>query len=133
MRWSYDLFDPDVFNYAFGKFFDNGWWKGLFDLGDDIPLCGLMKQDETGYSVKVEVPGFDKENIKVTYNKPYLMVSAEQKDEDSVRKYVYKAYLPNIDTTAIDTNLKNGVLTLTLPKKAEDQPKAIDIKVSGEE
>ena len=140
MRWNFDLFDPDVFNYAFGKFLDNGFWGRLFDLEDDIPLRGLMKQTETGYAVKVEVPGFDKENIKVSYTRPYLMVHAEQGSETQAgeyapitkRTYSYKVYLPDVDVNSIDTALKNGVLTLTLPKKAEDQPKAIDIKVSGE-
>jgi HSP20 family protein len=91
-----------------------------------------MKQTDTGFAVKVEVPGFDKENIKVTYNKPYLMVNAEQTDGEVVRKYSYKTFLPNIDINAISSNLKNGILTLALPKKAEDQPKAIDIKVDEE-
>jgi HSP20 family protein len=130
MRYNFDLFDPDVFNYAFGKFFDNGLFNRIFDLDEDIPLRGLMKQTDTGYAVKVEVPGFDKENIKVTYNRPYLMVNAEQTDGEVVRKYSYKTFLPNIDVNAIDSSLKNGVLTLALPKKAEDQPKPIDIKVN---
>ena len=130
MRLNFDIFDPDVFSYAFGKFFDNSLFNRVFD--EDIPLRGLMKQTDTGYAVKVEVPGFEKENIKVTYNKPYLMVNAEQTDGEVVRRYSYKSYLPNIDVNAIDSNLKNGVLTLALPKKAEDQPQSIDIKVSEE-
>jgi HSP20 family protein len=96
-----------------------------------------MKRTETGYSLKVEVPGFDKENIKASYTKPYLSVTAEQTEGEgeltTKRTYSFRTYLPNIDASAITSSLKNGVLNLTLPKKVEELPNHIDIKLIGDD
>ncbi len=36
---------------------------------------------------------------------------------------------PTVDTDKVTADLKEGVLTLTLPKKPEAQPKKISVKV----
>ena len=75
-----------------------------------------------------------------------LVIHAEKdtsKEVDSEAKYLYRGItsfnfsrkLPNIeekfkvDCEAITSAYENGILTITMPKKAELQPKTVDIEV----
>lgn len=125
MRFNFDLLDLDFFKNAFSRL------TNVFSDPEefDCPLKGTTKSNDTGFVVRVEVPGFEKENIKVSYHNPYLSIAAEQKEEGETKRFYYKSYLPEVDATTIDAGLRNGILTLTVAKKPEEQPQQIDIKV----
>lgn len=96
------------------------------------------------YVVTADLPGFEREDIKIDLTGDTLTVSAERKDEREEKgsgdKYLrreryYGSYsrafdVSGIDTDAIDATYKNGVLTLELPKKKEEKPsqRTIEIK-----
>ena len=94
--------------------------------------------------VKAELPGMEKEDVKITVENNYLYIKGEKKHEEEKedkeqgyyhRECSYGSFqrainLPSeVDTTKIDAGYKNGVLKITLPKKEEAQPRQIDIDI----
>ena len=121
-----------------------------FDLWDDLfsdPFFSrkseskLMKTDirekEGEYLVDIDLPGYDKNDIKITVEDGYLIVSCkkeennEEKDEKGnyIRRERYSGECSRsfyvgeeIETEDVKAAFKNGILTLNIPKK-EDQKK----------
>ena len=96
------------------------------------------------YKLEAELPGFKKEDIHVGVDKNVVSVTAERHSEaensDKRDKFIrkersYGSYKrsftigENVDTSAIRAAYDNGVLTLTLPKKVEEEQKTFDIVV----
>jgi HSP20 family protein len=101
-----------------------------------------VKVDVVENAENVEVtavtPGFDKKDIKIEYDKGYLTVSGEVKEEKEEKKYLYREIGSKkftrkfqlgdtFDKENIDASFKNGVLVITLPKKEEEKFKEIQI------
>jgi HSP20 family protein len=98
---------------------------------------------ETGsvYTVRVDMPGVNKESIKIKVDGDMLRVTGSTgnyHDNDPkmlVREIAPKVYerefqLGNeIDRSKISGEYDMGVLTITCPKAEEAIPKAIDVKV----
>ena len=94
-----------------------------------------------GFTLNAELPGFKKEDIKINIEKDLLTISAERKSEEKedepnyVRKErFYGSYsrcfdLKGIDTDKIEASYNDGVLSLVLPKKAEEVPSARSIEI----
>jgi len=106
-----------------------------------FPLINLF---DTGSSLtlKAEVPGLTEKDIQLTINQDVLTLQGERKpdapegysvhrQERAPIKFSRSFTLPcriNAETTT--ASLKNGVLTITLAKVAEAQPRHITVKAS---
>jgi HSP20 family protein len=106
--------------------------------GDELPTASKIKVDvkENGdeYSVRAEVPGVNKEDIQVSIEGNVVTLRAEIQQEDKKtedekvlrceRYYgaVSRSFqLPSeIDETKARAKYENGILVLTLPKKASN-------------
>ncbi len=128
----FDLFD-EMFNDPF------------FTRGESKLMRTDIKEKKDHYELQVDLPGYEKENIKVELSDGYLVVHANMNkaiDEEKESKYVHKEryvgecsrsfYVgEGIKEEDIKANFKNGTLTLTIPKakqeKLEDK-KYIDIE-----
>ncbi|NPA15128.1 MAG: Hsp20/alpha crystallin family protein [Deferribacteres bacterium] len=95
--------------------------------------------------IKAEVPGVKQEDIEIKIEDDTLIIRGEKKFERDVEKERYhraeRIYgvfqrtfiLPKtVDKEKIKASLKNGVLTIILPKKEEVKPKEITIEVESE-
>ena len=100
-------------------------------------------EDKEAIFVKAEVPGVKAEDIHVNVENNVLTLRGERKLEQETKQEGYhrveRAYgtftrsfaLPNtVSTENIDAQLRDGVLTLKLPKRAEAQPKRIAVKAA---
>lgn len=104
-----------------------------------------LKQTDKDYKIKVQLPGVNKEDIKVDLNNDYATISAEIKEEKSEKgenekvhtsefrygKYIRTVSFDNpIKTDASNAEYKNGVLMITLPKQKIEKTttKHLDIK-----
>ena len=88
------------------------------------------------YLLEADLPGFDKDSIHLDLSEDTLTISAERhsqhEEEDKKGSYIccersYGQYQRSFDVSGIDTEkikakYADGVLSLTLPKKAEVQP-----------
>lgn len=130
---------PIVFNE---KMFDD-----LFDsdfFGGRNPLYGrhaknLMKTDirekEDGYEMAVDLPGFNKDEIKVEIKDGYMTVSANKdldKDEEDkkgrvIRRERYAGtcsrtfYVGDIKPEDVKAKYESGVLNIVLPKEEQNR------------
>ncbi|MBL8382758.1 MAG: Hsp20/alpha crystallin family protein [Burkholderiales bacterium] len=111
--------------------------------GDPLPAQIKVDVSESGnaYTVKAEVPGVAKDDIHVSVEGGVVTISAEVKQEDkqtrdekvlrSERYYgaVSRSFqLPqDVDAGAAKAKYENGVLALTLPKKAQASTRRLSI------
>lgn len=119
---NYDLFDA----------FDDFFRPVFFDDGN--ALRTNIKESDGEYSLDIEMPGYSKDQIKVSLDDGYLTVSAkkEQKEEDGKKRYLRKEITEScqrsyyvgdsVTQEQIKAKYDNGILSLTVPKS---QPKQI--------
>jgi len=99
-----------------------------------------VAESDNEYLVKVELPGINKEDVKVTVQDSVLTILGEKKQETEPKNYhrVERSYgsfqrsftLPTtVKADKVDATFKDGVLTIALPKAEEAKPKEIDVKV----
>ena len=117
---NYDLFD------VFDDFFKPMFFEETRELRTDI------KETETDYELDLELPGYAKDEIKVSLENGYLTVSAaKQKKEEEGKKYLRReireqtsrSYYVGGDITReqIKAKYANGILSLTVPKKGPEK------------
>ena len=103
------------------------------------------KYENGKYVIRVALPGIDPKDVEVSVQENELVVkgqrNAESKDEGAhyfARELSYGAFerrftLPEgVDANGVTADLKSGVLTVKIPKKAEAQPKRITIGMGAE-
>jgi HSP20 family protein len=91
----------------------------------------------------VELPGVNKEEVKLSMEKGTLTISGERKSDFSKEngelyhserfygRFQRTINLPeSLDANQVKASYKDGVLTVTLPKSEEAKPKQIDIALS---
>ena len=72
-------------------------------------------QDETSYTLTLDVPGIAREHLGITIEDAVVRITAK---EGAPRAYRAAYEFPtDIDASASDAKLENGVLTLKLAKK----------------
>ncbi|MCI8544864.1 MAG: Hsp20/alpha crystallin family protein [Bacilli bacterium] len=114
-------------NYLGNGFFRNGLG---FNNGEFNYLRTDIYEQDNVYYLKIEVPGIEKENIRVDYENGYLTVSVKQEDiYEEVNEYIRKErimsekertfYVGDIHEESIKASCQNGVLTITLGKNEE--------------
>jgi HSP20 family protein len=112
--------------------YENAVWMPLTDI----------YEDKDKFTLKIDLPGIKKEDVKISYTNGNLNISGERvqesenKDakchrmEKSYGKYFRSFSLPElIQADKINAEFNNGLLTITVPKAEEAKPKEIEIKV----
>ena len=108
-----------------------------------MPAVDLVESDKA-YEVTAELPGMDEKNIDVKVTDGRLTIKGEKQEEKEEKKKDYYLHerrfgsfersfeLPeSVDAEKIEASFKKGVLTVTLPKKAEAQKPAKKIEVKA--
>lgn len=89
-------------------------------------------EDSHTYRLRLDLPGFTREEIALTLEKNDLTITAKSEREDAFQSEFERSYtLPeDIDPEAISAKLENGVLDLTFAKRTngEDAVRKIEIK-----
>jgi len=118
-KHDFDLFD-DVFGDSF------------FNEGASRLMKTDIKEKKNEYIIDIDLPGYDKEGIKLEIQDGYLTVSAEKNEEkeDKHAKYLKRERFTgmcsrsyyvgdNLKEEDIKANFKNGILTIEFPKEVE--------------
>lgn len=124
-------------NYTYDSLFDMPFFK--FNRLTQVMRSDIIETDDF-YKIFVEVPGYEKDEIKLITSNGYLEIFIEKKpkEEENVNyihkerhfgEYTRKFYVGNINKNNIDASLKNGVLELTVFKNKEiENDNYIEIK-----
>ena len=93
-----------------------------------------LKEKDGKYMLEIDVPGYDKEDIKIELNEGYLTVSAEKneekEDKDKHAKYLKRERFTGMCSRSyyvgeglkeedIKASFKNGILSIEFPKEVE--------------
>jgi len=134
------------------RLFDN-WMRGFgfpTTLGRFDRLgTGLLKpsvdisENSKAYTIRAEIPGVEKEDIKIRLDGDTLVISGEKKQEKESEEGGYhcveRSYgsfrrtlcLPeDADADKLEAKFRNGVLTLTVPRLAESARPGREITIS---
>lgn len=112
---------------------------------DEIDVSGKCKCDiyelDNKVYIEMDVPGFNKEDIKVEYNKGNIIIKAECKSEEKEeKKYLHRErkmygkiersfHLEDVDEETMEAEFKDGILKISVDKVSEDRNKKfIEIK-----
>jgi len=143
-------------NRILDSFFSPSAGRNKKDGQDNAPSIFRPSLDVSGdekqYIVSVEVPGVDEKDLKAELNNNILHIFGEKKqefeeksdDKDGKGKGYYRmervygsfqrtlALPEDVDSSAISASYKNGVLTLTLPRKKASEPENRAISINKE-
>ena len=100
-----------------------------------------IKELEDSYELSAELPGFNKDDLKISIDGDWLTIEAERKEEksDEGEGYLRKERrygsfkrsfgIEDVDHDKIDAEYTDGILKLTLPKKQEVLPQSTTIEI----
>lgn len=127
-------------NKMFDSFFSGVDEPSLLN-GTWVPAVDVAEEHDA-YVVNMEIPGVNKDDVKITLESNILTIRGEKKAENEVKERNYRrterSYgsfqrsftLPmTVKNDRIDAIYKDGILTVTLPKAEEAKPKQIEVKV----
>ena len=129
------------------RFFDDPWFLnrvravGMPRLSVGVPSVDIT--DEVDHiRIKADMPGVPKENVEIEIDDDVLEINAnmdrseERTDGNYIRRerrtssFQRRFVLPDtVDKDAIKANMKDGVLSITIPKVEPKQPKKVSIDV----
>jgi len=106
-----------------------------------VPAVDILELADR-FELVIDVPGVDPSKLQITSENGELAIcgerGAEPLDDVKLRRierargsFNRRFQMPDTaDIENIEANANNGVLTISVPKKAQLQPRRIDIKVS---
>ena len=123
-----------LFETFFGQHLEDreGFWTPILDI----------EESNGNIVVKAEIPGMEKDEIKVSVRNNMLSISGERKQESETKdktfhriersygKFSRTITLPSeVDANKIKAAYKDGVLNITLPKPESMKPKQIEVEI----
>ena len=143
-----DNFVEDVFNELFGGTTDRSCGCETDKRPAPPKRVAQMKTDliekEKTYTFEIELPGFDKSEVKIELKDNYLTVSAEHPENKEEKgpdgKFLrrerhygmrQRSYYvgENVNKEAIKASFNNGVLTIDVPKPEPKEDEKVTIAI----
>ena len=135
---------PIIYNSPLSGLFENFFGDDFLskEYAQFVPAVNLS-EEEGKYNVELSAPGFEKNDFKIELNERILTVSGKHQEEKEMKEktfsrkeFNYGSFqrsfsLPEeINEEAIDAQYENGILKITLPKKAQEKKTVKEIKIS---
>jgi HSP20 family protein len=108
---------------------------------DDLAPAFDVKETEEAYVIQADLPGVTQDQLEITLENSQLRIGGSRQAEEKKEGESYHVWerrcgsfartfsLPReVDGDRITAKLENGVLTVTLPKKAEAKARKIPLK-----
>lgn len=112
-------------------------WPGWTGEGSSVPRVNIVETNDD-FKVEMAAPGMSKKDFHVELDNDMLTILSEMssdtqgRDQSFTRKeFSYQSfkrsfYLPNmVESDMIEAKYKDGILSLTIPKKEEAKKKPI--------
>jgi len=146
----FDSIYDSIARRAFELFEGNGRWPGT-DLADWFraeaellhPLHLEMRESDSSFTVEAELPGFTAKDLEINVEPRCLRIAGkrETKEEEKKGKVIRSERcadqilqavdLPaDVDTSKVSATLKDGLLTIDLPKAAHAKSVRIEPKTA---
>jgi HSP20 family molecular chaperone IbpA len=105
------------------------------------PLVDVY-ENKTGLTLQADLPGVSNENLNIHVDKDTLLIEAEASISmpenmeafyADVRATHYRrsfSLSPELETEKIDASIKDGVLSLHIPKREEFKPRKIEVRTA---
>ncbi|MBA4142104.1 MAG: Hsp20/alpha crystallin family protein [Nitrosospira sp.] len=123
------------------------WFKGFgmrpFSIENEAPTIKIdLSENDAAYTVRAEIPGVKKEDVKVQVEGNRVSISCETKQEKEEKEgervicrechqgSSYRSFTlgSDVDETKAEAKYENGTLELTLPKKEGTTARRIEVK-----
>jgi HSP20 family protein len=137
-RRAFELFERN--SRWFGSDLDD-WFRAESELLHPLPL--ELKETDGDFTVRAEVPGFAQKDLEISLEPRSLKIAGkrETKEQEKKGKMIRSELcadqilrtidLPaDVDTSKATASLKNGVLTIDLPKAVHAKAVRIEPKAS---
>ncbi len=128
-------------NRLLDEFFSGFPFQRSESLGDWAPALDVAETD-TDVMVKTELPGLDPKDVEVTLAGDVLTIKGEKRSEReekgktwhraerSYGSFLRQTPLPcPVDADKVKAEFRNGVLTISVPKREEARTKPIKVAV----
>lgn len=112
--------------------FDEVFMDPFFGEKENKIMKTDVKEKDGNYVLEIDVPGYDKEEIKIELQDGYITVTATRNEEkeDKNSKYLKRERFTgmcsrsyyagdNVKEEDIRASFKNGILTIAFPKEPE--------------
>lgn len=116
-----------LFHDEFDSFFEralNFAWADPFWVNKRNYRIYDVKENEKSYTIEVELPRFKREQIKLETLNGVVQLTAQNEKNTYTKSWA----LSNANLDKVSSKLEDGVLTITIEKTPESQPKLIEIK-----
>ena len=131
-----DRLYPALFNNLFSRELMDWNPAGFSSAATTLPAVNIL-EDEDKIQIEVAAPGMKKEDFKINLDRNRLVISAEAEEEKSEvtdrysrKEFAYRSFsrqfnvpLEMIDGDQIQATYKDGILSLSLPRREELKPK----------
>lgn len=129
-----------------GNLFDD-FGNGFFDTGADFNILSNVSETDKEFCITAELPGLTKEDVDLSVTGDRIVIKGEKKSEKETRgdeegrefhriertsgSFQRMMTLPfAIDADKVEAVVKDGVLTVTVPKPTEAAKNTKKIKVA---
>ena len=141
----------DEFLTPFDKIFDQLMLKQFPNFQEEVgvsfnkgayPKVNVYEYDDK-ISIVAEIPGLDKKNVTVDVEEDVLIISGDKHGFDSdggkcitreLKQSSFKRSFnlgDHLDGDDVTAQFKDGMLSISIPKKEPEQPKKHSIKISS--
>lgn len=123
------------------RLFTDDFWN---EFDKPVKLEKMMKCDiyekDNNYVIEMDMPGAKKEDLSLDLEKGYLTISystsKNEENSDEERKYIRRErheytncsrefYVGDVEEENINASFKDGILTITVPKKEKEITKKV--------
>lgn len=130
-----DIFDIEKF---FESLFTEAFLPSIYGSGN---IKADIMENEREYLLEAELPGVNKEEIRIDLRDDKLTISVQKNEEVNIEKenYVRRErksgsysrvfHIPNVKEEGIKARFENGILKVTLPKQEERMIKKKGIQI----
>jgi HSP20 family protein len=127
------------FRHEMDRWLDDAFNGFGFKRGRSLNLLPTVEVQDVGseYRVAMDLPGVQLKDIELTFSEGLLTLKGERPAAGGEALYSRRwsgpfervvGVGPDVDEARIGARLENGVLTITLPKRPEWQPRRIEVQ-----
>jgi HSP20 family protein len=125
------------------RFMESVWSPAGIGNGGLWTPYADVEETEDAWVVEVELPGVDRKDVAVELRDSELSITGEIKQKERAGilrrrtrrtgRFEYRILLPGqADAEQIEANLRDGVLTVRVPKAEHARPRRIEVKSAKE-